>query len=72
MRWRIDWHSKRQVLFLILGVVALVMIAGASAAWVTRNKTLCSDGKPPVAQQAGILGQGLYKCHNGQIVTTPG
>ena len=72
MRWRIDWHSKRQVLFLILGVVALVMIAGASAAWVTRNKTLCSDGKPPVAQQAGILGQGLYKFHNGQIVTTPG
>jgi hypothetical protein len=72
MRWRIDWHSKRQVLFLILGVVALVMIAGASAAGVTRYKTLCSDGKPPVAQQAGILGQGLYKCHNGQIVTTPG
>jgi hypothetical protein len=50
----------------------LVMIAGASAAWVTRNNTLCSDGKPPVAQHAGILGQGLYKCHNGQIVTTPG
>ena len=72
MRWRIDWHSKRQVLFLILGVVVLVMIAGASAAWVTRNKTLCSDGKPPVAQQAGILGQGLYKGHTGQIVTTPG
>jgi hypothetical protein len=72
MRWRFDWHSKRQVLFLILGIVVLVMIAGASAAWVTRNNTLCSDGKPPVAQQAGILGQGLYKCHNGQIVTTPG
>jgi vancomycin permeability regulator SanA len=69
---RFDWHSKRQVLVLILSVVALVMIAGAGAAWVTRNNTLCSDGKPPVAQQAGILGQGLYKCHNGQIVTTPG
>jgi hypothetical protein len=53
-------------------VIALVMIAGAGAAWVTRNHTLCSDGKPPVAQRAGILGQGLYRCHNGQIVTTPG
>lgn len=72
MRWRLDWRSKRQVLFLVLGVVALVMIAGAGAAWITRNQTLCSDGKPPVAQRAGILGQGLYRCHNGQIVTTPG
>jgi vancomycin permeability regulator SanA len=72
VKWRLDWRSKRQVLFLVLGVVVLVMIAGASAAWVTRNATLCSDGKPPVAQRAGILGQGLYKCHNGQIVTTPG
>lgn len=69
---RLDWHDKRQVLFLLLGVVALVMIAGAGAAWLTRNKTLCSDGKPPVAQNAGILGQGLYRCHNGEIVTTPG
>jgi hypothetical protein len=69
---RFDWHSKRHVLFLVLGAVLLVMIAGAAAAWVTRNNTLCSDGKPPVAQHAGILGQGLYKCHNGQIVTTPG
>jgi hypothetical protein len=72
MKRRLDWHSKRQVTVLILVIVTLVMIAGASAAWVTRNQTLCSDGKPPVAQQAGILGQGLYKCHNGQIVTTPG
>ena len=72
MSRRFDWHSKRQVLFLILGVIGLVMIAGAGAAWVTRNHTLCSDGKPPVAQRAGILGQGLYRCHNGQIVTTPG
>jgi hypothetical protein len=72
VKLRLDWRNKRQVLLLILGVIAIVMIAGASAAWVTRNSTLCSDGKPPVAQRAGLLGQGLYKCHNGQIVTTPG
>ena len=71
MKW-FDWRSKRHVLFLVLGIVALVMIAGAGAAWVTRNNTLCTDGKPPVAQHAGLLGQGLYRCHNGQIVTTPG
>ncbi|HEV7640312.1 MAG TPA: hypothetical protein VGO39_05575 [Gaiellaceae bacterium] len=72
MKSRLDWRNKRQVLFLVLGVIALVMIAGAGAAWVTRNNTLCSDGKPPVAQRAGLLGQGLYRCHNGQVVTTPG
>jgi vancomycin permeability regulator SanA len=72
VKWRIDWRSKRHVLFLVLGIVVLVMIAGAGAAWVTRNSTLCSDGKPPVAQRAGVLGQGLYRCHDGQIVTTPG
>jgi hypothetical protein len=42
----VDWRNKRQVLFLVLGVIVLVMIAGAGAAWVTRNNTLCSDGKP--------------------------
>jgi hypothetical protein len=72
VKLRLDWHSKRQVLFLILSIVLLVMIAGAGAAWITRKNTLCSDGKPPVAQQAGLLGQGLYRCHNGQVVTTPG
>jgi vancomycin permeability regulator SanA len=72
VKWRFDWRSKRHVLFLVLGIVVLVMIAGAGAAWVTRNSTLCSDGKPPVAQRAGVLGQGLYRCHDGQIVTTPG
>jgi hypothetical protein len=68
----VNWRSKRQVLFLILGVALLVMIAGAGAAWVNRNHTTCSDGKPPVAQRGGLLGQALLRCHNGQIVTTPG
>lgn len=72
MKSRIDWRNKRQVLFLVLGVVAVVMIAGMAAAWLNRNKTLCSDGKPPTAQRPGLLGQGVYRCHNGQIVTTPG
>ena len=67
-----NWRSKRQVLFLILGVVALMMAAGMAAAWHNRKNTTCSDGKPPVEQRGGILGQNLFLCHNGQIVTTPG
>jgi hypothetical protein len=60
------------VLVLILGVVALMIAAGMAAAWINRKNTTCSDGKPPVEQRGGILGQNLFLCHNGQIVTTPG
>lgn len=67
-----NWRSKRQVLFLILGVVALMMVAGALAAWINRNNTTCSDGKPPVQQRGGVLGQAEFRCQNGELVTTPG
>jgi hypothetical protein len=43
-----------------------------AAAWVNRDNTLCRDGKPPRLQQGGLLGQTVYLCHNGQLVTTPG
>jgi hypothetical protein len=43
-----------------------------AAAWHNRKNTTCADGKPPVEQRGGILGQNLFLCHNGQIVTTPG
>ena len=38
-------------------------------AFLNRNDTICSDGKAPVAQRGGILGQVIVRCHNGQIVT---
>ena len=67
-----NWRSKRQVLFLIGGVALLMMIGGMAAAWHNRDNTTCSDGKPPVQQRGGLLGQSEFLCHNGQIVTTPG
>lgn len=63
-------RSKRQVL-LALGAVCLVLfVFGMAAAWHNRHHTLCRDGKPPVAQEGGLLGQTVYRCHNGQTVTT--
>jgi len=63
-------HSKRQVL-LVIGVVCLAtFVFGMAAAWHNRHHTLCRDGKPPVAQMGGLLGQTIYRCHNGQTVTT--
>jgi len=68
----VNWRSKRQVLILIAGVVVVMAAAGMFAAWHNRNNTTCADGKPPVAQRGGLLGQTVFRCHNGQLVTTPG
>jgi len=68
----VNWRSKRQVLLVILGVCVVLMGAGMAAAWHNRDNTTCRDGKPPREQRSGILGQTLYLCQNGQIVTTPG
>lgn len=62
--------AKRSALLVIGAVCLAVFIAGMAAAWVNRHHTICSDGRPPVAQQQALLGQTAYRCHNGQIVTT--
>ena len=62
--------SKRSVLLAIGAACLVVFIAGMGAAWENRHHTICSDRKPPVAQQPALLGQTAYRCHNGQIVTT--
>jgi hypothetical protein len=65
-----NWQSKKAVLGLLAAVCAVVFVAGAAIAWKNRHKTLCPDGKPPVAQRAGIINQTVYKCHDGRTVTT--
>lgn len=67
-----NWRSKKMVLALIGGVCVLVFAFGMAAAWHNRHTTICRDGKPPVEQRGGILGQVLYRCHDGELVTTPG
>lgn len=62
--------GKRSVLLAIGAACLVVFVAGMAAAWVNRHHTICSDGKPPVAQQQALLGQTAYRCHNGQIATT--
>ena len=53
------------------GAVRLVVfIGGMAAAWNKRHHTICSDGKAPVAQRGGLLGQTEYRCHDGRVVTT--
>jgi hypothetical protein len=68
----VNWKSKKAVLALVLGACLVVFVGGMAAAWASRDNTICRDGKPPVRQQGGLLGQIVYECHDGQLVTTPG
>jgi hypothetical protein len=66
---RLNFKSRRTVLLLLGGACAVVFAAGVLAGWVNRHHTICRDGKPPVAQRGGILGQTEFRCHDGQTVT---
>jgi len=61
--------SKRSVLLAIGAACALVFVGGMVAAFANRHHSICSDGKPPIQQRGGLLGQVAVRCHNGQVVT---
>ena len=64
-----NWRSPRAVV-LVVGVVCLALFAaGIGAAYLNRHSKICDDGKPPVAQRGGVLGQVVVRCHDGQVVT---
>ena len=67
-----NWRSRKAVLGLIGLVCLLIFAAGMAAAWHNRDNTICRDGKPPLEQRGGILGQIVFRCHDGQVVTAPG
>ena len=50
-----NWHDRRKVLLLVGVICAVVFVAGMGAAWLNRDNTICSDGKPPAAQRGGVL-----------------
>jgi hypothetical protein len=64
-----NWRNRRMVLVLLGVTCALVFVAGMAAAYHNRHHTICRDGKAPVAQRGGILGQTEFRCHDGQVVT---
>jgi hypothetical protein len=68
-RERRGLRSRRTVLILLGTACLIVFAAGVLAGWVNRHHTICTDGKAPLAQRAGILGDTEFRCHNGQTVT---
>jgi hypothetical protein len=65
----VRWHDKRTVVALVAAVCGAIFLAGMGAAWINRDDTICSDRKEPVAERGGVMGQVVYQCHDGQIVT---
>lgn len=62
-------HDRRKVLLLLALVTGALFVAGMVASILNRDATICPDGKPPAAQRAGIIGQVVYRCRDGRIVT---
>ena len=62
--------TKKNVLLALAALCLVVFAGGMAAAWNNRHHTICPDGKMPVAQMNGILGQTEYRCHDGRVVTT--
>jgi vancomycin permeability regulator SanA len=60
---------RKKLLITLAVVVAALFVAGGVAAFLSRNDTICADGKVPTAQRGGSLGQTQYLCQNGDIVT---
>jgi hypothetical protein len=65
-----NWKSKRSVLLGLAAVCLVLFVGGMAAAWNNRHHTICPDGKAPVAERSGLLGQTEYRCHDGRVVTT--
>ena len=64
-----NWRNRRMVLILLGVTCAVVFVAGMAAAYHNRHHTICRDGRAPVAQRGGLLGQTEYQCHDDQVVT---
>ena len=60
---------RKKLLITLAAVIALFFAIGGFAAYLSRNDTICSDGKVPLAQRGGALGQTQFQCQNGEIVT---
>jgi hypothetical protein len=65
----VNWRNRRAVLLLVAAGCAALFVAGMAAAFLNRHHTICKDRKDPVAQRGGVLGQVVYQCHDGEVVT---
>jgi hypothetical protein len=66
---KVDVRSKRFVMLALLAVSLVLFGGGVLAFFLSRNDTICPNGKPPVAQRSEVIGSTEYRCSNGVVVT---
>jgi hypothetical protein len=63
--------SRKRLVYISLAATLVVLFCvGVIAGYLERHNSLCPDDKPPVAQQDTGLGEVLFRCHNGETVTS--
>lgn len=62
-------RQKRIFYISLAGALLVLFVAGLVFGYVGRRTSICADHKPPVSQNDNGLGQILFRCQNGQIVT---
>jgi hypothetical protein len=66
---RPDLRNRRTVLIGLATSAAILFAVGILAAFLSRDQTICPDGKPPIAQRSAVLNPTEYRCHDGRTVT---
>jgi hypothetical protein len=61
---------KRRTLIGLAVLVAVLFLVGVAVGYVSRKNSICRDDKPPIQQQDTGLGQILFRCAYGQVVTS--
>jgi hypothetical protein len=62
-------RMRRRVLLGFAVGAVLLFAFGILAGYVSRNDTICPNGKAPIAQNSEPIGPTLYMCSNGKVVT---
>jgi hypothetical protein len=64
--------QRKRVLWGLVAVAAILFIGGMAVAFAQRHHTICTDKQPPIAQKMLDIGQMVYQCQNGELVTVGG
>ena len=68
-RRSVNWRNRRSVVLLVIAVCDGALRRRHGRRVPEPARPICSDGKAPVAQRGGLLGQVVVRCHDGQVVT---
>ena len=64
--------QRKRVLWGLVAVVLVLFLGGMGVAFAQRHHPICTDKQPPIAQRMVDIGQMVYQCQDGEVVTVGG